>query len=72
MASFSTARTIPELQDYASRLHAVDPKCTEPIPVTPDEAYAFTDSWLRSQRMTDRNCFRTEEMNILGHRFKIL
>lgn len=40
--------------------------------MSPDEAFAFQDAWLDAHHLTDRNCFKLEEMNILGHPLKIL
>ena len=65
-------RTIPEITDYAQRLHRVDPNCKEVIPVTPEEAFDLQEHHLRSKHLTDRNCFNVEEMNLLGHRVRIL
>lgn len=65
-------RPLAELQAYAQRLHKIDPGCSEPIPVTPEEAFTVQEERLKRIRMTDRNCFDVEELNLLGHRLKIL
>lgn len=68
----TTHRTIPELEAYAQRLHRADPNCTEAIPVTPEEAFVLQERHLLARRLTDRNCFNVDELNLLGHRLRIL
>lgn len=65
-------RPIAEIEDYALRLHQADPLCTEPIPVSPDEAFTLQEDRLRNAILTDRNCFKMNRANILGHAIKIL
>ncbi len=69
---FAVQRTIPEIESYAKRLHKADPLATEPIPVSPGEAFALQENHLRTSHLTDKNCFRVEDVNLLGHRIKIL
>lgn len=65
-------RSIPEIEAYAQRLHRADPGCTEVIPVSPEEAFALQERHLASKHLTSTNCFRLEDVNILGHSIKIL
>lgn len=68
----ATPRSLCILDDYAVRLHAADPKCTEPIPVTPEEAFAIQERILKGRRLTPSNCFNVEEMRLCGHRVKVI
>lgn len=65
-------RSIAEIESYAHRLHRADPGCTEVIPVSPEEAFALQEWWLASKHLTSLNCFRMEDVNIMGHQIKIL
>ena len=62
-------RSIDAIRNYAERLHKVDPKCAEPIPVTPEEAYVIQMSNSRAKKHDSVSIL---DMHILGHPLKIL
>ncbi len=72
-------RTFAELTDYAVRLHESDPYCTEPVPVTPDEAVMVQDVAARDRAVrcglvapNARVPHSLFDMQLAGHKLKVL
>jgi len=70
LAEIPVHRSVADIQAYADRLHKADPDMKEEIPITPEEALLLKDH-VRKQNKNDF-ISNTFDMNILGHKIKIL
>lgn len=65
-------RSISELESCAQRLHAVDPGATEPIPVSPEEAYAIQEHAIKTKPYAIAGMSSLFDLHLGGHKLKIL
>ena len=63
-------RPFDEIHAYARRLHQVDPKRREPIPVSPDEVLLVQECVAKMKGFTRSSMYF--DMEILGHRLEVL
>jgi hypothetical protein len=65
-------RTVAELIGYAIRLHEIDPRGSEAIPVTPEEYAAVTALAKNSRRSPIALDARFADLKLMGHPLKVL
>ena len=67
-----TVRSIAELEDYAKRLHEIDPKAIEPIPVSAEEAFAVQEHVIKTKPWAREGLTSVFDLHLGGHKLKIL